>query len=559
MLTLTMMISVFLSTTGVSITSPVAGETYTTDFLTIRAIVENENTLPDSVHYSLNGESVITIPKLNTDWPTYMANNSHTGYSESSAPTDNTILWTAPITGDSHEFCSPIIVNEIVYFVSDQQSRAYALNSLTGTILWEYDVIDHVDDAVTWYDDKVYIAADSAWCLDAFTGERIWAYKPSASLKMNGSAAIEDDVAYFSFAPNWSSMEIIALDALNGELIWSTLLPAYSTGCITLHEDIVFVPTYNGSLFALNTNDGFILWENTSSTSGYWDSTPVIVEGLIYINGHDGAARAINAETGVTVWESELTGHYIAATPVFYENKLFFADQVDTFHCLNATDGSTVWSVPGVQHGSSGAADGLVFFGEGADRSYGKVRALSIETGAEVWSYQTGGIEIFSSPAITDGILYIAGMDWNLYAFGTGYKYTYQNDFYAEIGLNNLIVSSYADGVQVASDTISFAVTGTGFSTNPTRLLNVAASPNPFVSTTSISFELAETANTTIEIFDLSGRKITTLTNSILASGSHSIEWNGHTSNNEKASAGLYLCRIQSGNTVETSGLCLLR
>ena len=155
---------------------------------------------------------------------------------------------------------------------------------------------------------------------------------------------------------------------------------------------------------------------------------------------------------------------------------------------------------------------------------------MSIETGAEVWSYQTGGIEIFSSPAITDGILYIAGMDWNLYAFGTGYKYTYQNDFYAEIGLNNLIVSSFDEGLPVASDTISFTVTGTGFDLNPSRLLNVTASPNPFVSSTSISFELTETANTTIEIFDFSGRKITTLTNSVLSSGSHSIEWNGYTS-----------------------------
>ncbi len=226
---------------------------------------------------------------------------------------------------------------------------------------------------------------------------------------------------------------------------------------------------------------------------------------------------------------------------------------------MNAADGSTVWSVPGVQHGSSGAADGIVFFGEGADRSYGKVRALSIETGAEVWSYQTGGIEIFSSPAITEGILYIAGMDWNLYAFGTGYKYTYQSDLYADIGSNELIVSSFAEGIPVASDTISFTVTGTGINLNPTRLLNVTASPNPFISTTSISFELTETSNTTIEIFDLSGRKIATLVNSVLSSGNHSIEWNGHTSNNEEASAGLYLCRIISGNTVETSGLCLLR
>lgn len=559
MFTLAMMVFVFLATPAVSITSPVDNETYTGNWLTIRAIVENDNILPDSVHYSLNGESVIAIPKRNTDWYTYMANDNHTGCSESYAPTDNSILWTAPITGDTHEFCSPIVVNGIVYFVSDEQSRAYALNALSGEIIWEYDVINHVDDAVTWYENKVYIAADSAWCLDALTGTRIWAYKPSPQIKMNGSAAVANDVAYFSFAPSWNSMQIIALNAISGDEIWTTLLPAYSTGCITLHEDVVFAPTYNGSLFALNCSDGSILWQNTSSTSGYWDSSPVVVEDIIYINGNDGVARAINAETGVTIWESILTDYYIAATPVFYEDQLFFADQVDTFHCLNASDGSSVWAVPGVDHGSAGLADQMVFFGEGSNREWGKVRALSIETGEEVWSYQTGGTEIYSSPAITDGILYIAGMDWNFYAFGTGYKYTYLTDLYAEIGLNNLIVSSYAEGVPVASDTISFTVTGTGINLEPTRLLNVAASPNPFVSATSISFELSETNMTRVDIFDLSGRRITTLNNSVLSSGSHSVVWNGYTSNNTEASAGLYLCRIQAGDIVVTSGLCLLR
>ena len=557
MLTVTLFINILFSVAAVTITAPIDNEIYTTDLLTIRAIVENDNILPDSVHYSLNGESVIAIPKRNTDWYTYMANDNHTGCSESYAPTDNSILWTAPITGDTHEFCSPIVVNGIVYFVSDEQSRAYALNALSGEIIWEYDVINHVDDAVTWYENKVYIAADSAWCLDAVTGERIWAFKPSSTLKMNGSAAVADDVAYFSVAPSYYSMQIFALDANDGELFWSTSLPKYSTGCITLYEDVVFAPTYNGSLFALNCSDGSIIWENTSSTTGYWDSSPVIVEGIIYINGNDGVARAINAETGITIWESKLTDYYIAATPVFYEDQLFFADQVDTFHCLNASDGSSVWAVPGVDHGSAGLADQMVFFGEGSNREWGKVRALSIETGEEVWSYQTGGTEIYSSPAITDGILYIAGMDWNFYAFGTGYKYTYLTDLYAEIGLNNLIVSSYAEGVPVASDTISFTVTGTGINLEPTRLLNVAASPNPFVSTTSISFNLTEAAYTTVDIFDLSGRRVAILNDSFLSSGIHSIEWN--TSSDTATSTGLYLCRIQSGNCVETVEICLLK
>ncbi len=562
MLICTLSITVALATTNLTITEPVDGETYDGDWLAIKAIVENENEVPDSVHYMLNGESVIQIPRLSTDWYTYMANDLHTGFSESTAPTDNTILWTAPVTGNTHEFCSPVVVDGVVYFVSDEQSIAFALDAATGEIIWQYDVVNHVDDAVTWFDEKVYVAADSAWCLDALTGEKIWAFKPSSFYKMNGTPALGDGVAYFSFAPDGGSLQVYALDAENGEQIWFTDIPFYSTGCLTLHVNRLYVPTSYGKLYALDISDGAIIWENSDSSIGYWDSSPVVVDGVIYICGRDGIARGIDSETGTTLWAEEITAgvHYIAATPAYAYGEIYFADQVDSFHCLDALTGIPIWSVPGVQHGSSGIADGTVFYGEGADRSYGKVVALSCESGEEIWSYQTGGTEIFSSPAITDGVVYIAGMDWNLYAFGTGLKYTYREDyFYAEVGSNELIVTSFDDGTAVAADTINFTVTQTGITLEPSRRLALCASPNPFHSSASISFELSEPGFTSVYVYDLSGRIVTILENSVLPAGEHFIQWNCINQNGEPVSAGLYLCRIQSGGISETTGLCLLR
>ncbi|MCD4700438.1 MAG: T9SS type A sorting domain-containing protein, partial [Candidatus Aegiribacteria sp.] len=181
--------------------------------------------------------------------------------------------------------------------------------------------------------------------------------------------------------------------------------------------------------------------------------------------------------------------------------------------------------------------------------------------GQEVWSYITdsGLYGIVSSPAITDGVVYIAATDWNLYAFGTGLKYTYLNDLFAEVGSNELIVTSFDEGVPVAADTISFTVTGTGISLESTRRLGLCASPNPFHSSASISFELSEPGYTSIEVYDLSGRIVCSLNDSELSAGEHSVQWDGRRQNGEPVSAGLYLCRIQSGSIAETTGLCLLR
>ena len=205
-----LLIAGILSALNVSIVEPVDGETYTGDWLDLRATVTNDNILPDSVSYVLNGGNSVSIPRLCTDWYTYMANDLHTGFSQSPAPLEGTLFWAADsITGPTHEFCSPVVVDGVVYHVSDQQSTVFALNAVTGEVLWTYDVVDDVDDAVTWYDGRVYVAADSAFCLNAATGERVWSFKPSTSnFKMNGTPALGSGVAYFSYAPNWNSMDI---------------------------------------------------------------------------------------------------------------------------------------------------------------------------------------------------------------------------------------------------------------------------------------------------------------------------------------------------------------
>lgn len=112
------------------------GETYNGDWLTVRAIVENDNEIPQNLQYSLNGQSAVAIPRLNTDWYTYMQNDLRQGYSESPAPHESTVLWAAPVCGTYHEFCSPVIVNDILYFGSLCDTTLYALDPATGVEEW---------------------------------------------------------------------------------------------------------------------------------------------------------------------------------------------------------------------------------------------------------------------------------------------------------------------------------------------------------------------------------------------------------------------------------------
>ncbi len=561
--------AILIYTTNLTITEPADGEIYDGDWLTVRAIVENENEIPEYVQYSLNSQPVIQIPRLNTDWYTYMQNDLHQGCSESPGPQDATVFWTAPVTGHSHEFCSPVIVDSIVYFVSDEQSIAYALNSATGEIIWQYDVVDDVDDAVTYYEGKIYIAADSAWCLDALTGQRIWAYGGTAGSRISGTPAVGNGVAYLTSVIGNKS-KVCALDTETGAEIWIADIPYYFESCITLHGNRLYVATWQGPLYALDALSGDIIWTNTDTDGGYWDSSPVIYDGVIYIGGDDGYIHSFDTEDGSLIWMTKVHQYShiwgVEPTPAIRNGKVFigcsFYGSVYGAVCgYDMQTGDNLWSIIDKieLHGSIGLADGLAYLGEHRGDS---VYAIDQETGDIVWSYGIpGGLAagFQSSPAITDGIMYIAATDGNLYAFGTGLKYTYLDDLFADVGSNELIVTSFDGGISVAADTISFTVTQTGIELVPSPLFDLRASPNPFSSSAYISFELSEPGYTSIQVFDLSGRLVCSLAESELGAGQHSYVWDGRNQSGQIICSGLYICRIQSGGISETRSLCLLR
>ena len=76
--------------------------------------------------------------------------------------------------------------------------------------------------------------------------------------------------------------------------------------------------------------------------------------------------------------------------------------------------------------------------------------------------------------------------------------------------------------------------------------------PNPFNPTTTINFSISAPAKTTLTIFDLLGRELTTLVNQDLKSGFYSLQWNAST-----LASGIYFYRLESGNFIQTKKLLL--
>ena len=81
--------------------------------------------------------------------------------------------------------------------------------------------------------------------------------------------------------------------------------------------------------------------------------------------------------------------------------------------------------------------------------------------------------------------------------------------------------------------------------------------PNPFNPSTTISFDVPKADIVLINIFDINGRKIKTLSNEKLPAGRHKIVWNGTDSFSNVVPTGVYFIVLQSTN-YKSMKKCLL-
>jgi flagellar hook assembly protein FlgD len=83
--------------------------------------------------------------------------------------------------------------------------------------------------------------------------------------------------------------------------------------------------------------------------------------------------------------------------------------------------------------------------------------------------------------------------------------------------------------------------------------------PNPFNATTNISFSLANAGEVELSVYDLLGRKVSTLVASNLPAGSHVINWNGLDDSGHQVSSGMYLYVLKTAGETFANRMVLLK
>jgi len=153
------------------------------------------------------------------------------------------------------------------------------------------------------------------------------------------------------------------------------------------------------------------LWRFNLDDNGV-ETSPSVVNGIVYVGGNNGIVYALNAVTGKKEWEFETDGR-VRSSPAVVGETLYFGSSDNILYALNARDGSSQWRF---EMGDS--VDVSPTFHE--DTVYigndeGHVYSLGASEGSQRWQFETDG-QIHTSPAVDDESVYIATTNGSLYA-----------------------------------------------------------------------------------------------------------------------------------------------
>ncbi|MCH8346341.1 MAG: PQQ-binding-like beta-propeller repeat protein [Chloroflexi bacterium] len=177
--------------------------------------------------------------------------------------------------------------------------------------------------------------------------------------------------------------------------------------------DTVYVAGYSGDVYALNLDDGSVLWS--------FDADGPIIAGLaasetaVYAATDNGTLYALDPQTGqpqVTPFDA---GGGIWGTPLLDEDVVYVASVNGKLYALDAETLDPIWDAPfEAERGLISdpvLADGAILIG-GFDRT---LYAVDAETGDELWPFKADNW-FWGRPLVLDGTVYAPNLDGRLYA-----------------------------------------------------------------------------------------------------------------------------------------------
>jgi outer membrane protein assembly factor BamB/serine/threonine protein kinase len=212
--------------------------------------------------------------------------------------------------------------------------------------------------------------------------------------------------------------------------------PQKSNNASPVHSPKNASPTHSPKIEqVLNTSTVSHLGKKwTFQTEGYVESSPAVVDGVVYVGSDDNNVYSIDALSGVQKWFFPTRGPVVSSPTVAY-GMVYVGSNDGNVYALDTLSGLQKWafSMGSVVHSSPAVVDGVVYIAA----NDGNVYAIDAHSGLQKWASYTGSAPqrpppqgppgggqrpppppppVSSLPVIVDGVVYVGAPDNNVYA-----------------------------------------------------------------------------------------------------------------------------------------------
>ncbi|MYD45341.1 MAG: outer membrane protein assembly factor BamB [Gammaproteobacteria bacterium] len=273
---------------------------------------------------------------------------------------------------------TPAIVDDRI-FVSDAYGLVFALDRLTGDVIWRTQVGN--PDRRSWLD--ISNRSDPSF--------------------VSGGIGVGTGKVFVGTVRG----ELIALNMDDGSEIWRETLSSEILAPAAATSDVVVVQTSDGKMYALESESGETRWTFDTQdpiVTLRGTASPVLSDGLAYAGFANGLLAAVELESGFPRWEQRLkipegTSELerindVDGRPLILGQVVYAANHQGTVQARRRSDGFMLWEKPNPSFHALAEGLELVFVVTDDDL----VVAAQQESGNEAWIQEAFKNRILTDP-----------------------------------------------------------------------------------------------------------------------------------------------------------------
>ena len=252
-------------------------------------------------------------------------------------------------TGGHYLKLAPLLDGESLY-IADRYGVVHAYHSLTGKLLWQVELQRVISAGVGETAGLLLFGGDAElFAVDKQNGELRWS-RTLGSEVMSTPVSLGNTIVVHAIDGS-----ISALNRNDGSVLWRHLekVPSLSLRGsgkpLIVGGSTVLVGTAGGQVIALNLSDGSLLWRATIATPrGRTDLDRMVdvdadlaeADGVIYASAYQGYVAAIQANNGRLIWTREISS--LSGIAVDGE-ALYVSDEAGDVWALSRSNGGSLW------------------------------------------------------------------------------------------------------------------------------------------------------------------------------------------------------------------------